>query len=209
MSSQLLISETADLLGLTPKALRHYEKLGLITPMRSGNGYRLYSANHVLRLLRIRRLQSLGLSLTQIKTLLDEKDDTQVWQTILTILLERVKAQIDALEQRREELEDLLADDDTDILAVTEKLPSHLQPAQEYLDRYLTGPQASLWAKEKQLDALLASSALDGYLAILSHWLVEPPVDVDARRVAPVHHSSVRLTGVMGQSGLAREEDQQ
>ncbi|NLX08420.1 MAG: MerR family transcriptional regulator [Chloroflexi bacterium] len=209
MSSRLLIHEAADLLGLTPKALRHYEKIGLISPNRSENGYRFYTADHILRLLRIRRLQSLGLSLAQIKQVLEEKDDTEVWQTILQLLLDQVEAQIDVLQQRRDELIDLLADGSIGILAVTEKeLPSDLQPAQEYLDRHLIGSQASLWAREKQLDALLASAAQDAYLAVLTQRLMEPPLAIGTRQVASAPHSYPCLQATRSWSSLARKEDQ-
>ena len=186
MSSQLFISEAADLLGLTPKALRHYEKIGLISPLRLENGYRVYTADHVLRLLRIRRLQSLGLTLTEIKSLLAEKDDRQVWRTILNMLLDQVDEQIGALEQRREDLERLLADDDTPIFAMTEDLPGDLQRAQEYLDQHMPAPQASLWAREQQVHALFASTGHDGYLTMLTRWLVE---GTGSRQVAPVQRS--------------------
>jgi DNA-binding transcriptional MerR regulator len=36
------ISELAQLCGVTPHALRHYEKLGLLKPARSAGGYRDY-----------------------------------------------------------------------------------------------------------------------------------------------------------------------
>jgi hypothetical protein len=39
---RLLIGEVAELLGITPKAIRHYEKLRLFEkPARSESGYRL------------------------------------------------------------------------------------------------------------------------------------------------------------------------
>ncbi len=178
MSSQLLISEIAELLGLTPKALRYYEKLSLIIPGRSENGYRVYTADHVLRLLRIQRLRSLGLSLTQIKTVLDEKSDAQVWQIILHALLDKVDGQIGALEQRREELERLIADGGSDILALPEELNATMKRAQEYLDHHLDGAQASLWAM--------------GTHFLLSQWLAEPPLQTIRSYHSPVHTFSPR-----------------
>lgn len=206
MSSELLISEASDLLGLTPKALRHYEKIGLIEPGRSENGYRVYTADHVLRLLRIRRLQSLGLSLMQIKTLLNDQADRS-WTAILTTLLEEVEAQIETLEQRRAELEDLLADENADLEAVTEVVPVDLQPAQEYLDQYLTGPQASLWAEEKHFDALLASSAFSSYLDVLRHWLGHAAAN-GIGQVGPVQAGIITPGNFvfMGQAGLTQED---
>ena len=71
MATQLHIGEVAKLLGITQKTIRHYHKVGLLAePPRSDGGYRLYTASDLLRLQRIRRLQALGLSLKQIKTLL-------------------------------------------------------------------------------------------------------------------------------------------
>ena len=68
---RLLIGEDAELLDITPKAIRHYEKLGLFEkPRRSEPGYRLYTADDLLRLHQIKRLRSLGLSLDRIKGIL-------------------------------------------------------------------------------------------------------------------------------------------
>ena len=59
----LTIGELARLAGVTPKAIRHYHKVGLLRePERSEAGYRLYGAEDLLRLGRVRRLAGLGLS---------------------------------------------------------------------------------------------------------------------------------------------------
>jgi len=43
MKTQLHIGEVAKLLGITPKTIRHYHKVGLLTePQRTESGYRLY-----------------------------------------------------------------------------------------------------------------------------------------------------------------------
>jgi hypothetical protein len=66
----LSIGEAARLVGVTTKkTIRHYEKVRLLgAPQRSEAGYRLYAAaDDLLRLQRVRRLQSLGLSLDRIK----------------------------------------------------------------------------------------------------------------------------------------------
>ncbi len=58
MRERLRIGEVAKLLGVTPKTLRHYEKVGLLRqPERTEAGYRLYCADDLLRLHRIKRLQ--------------------------------------------------------------------------------------------------------------------------------------------------------
>jgi DNA-binding transcriptional MerR regulator len=60
----------ANLTGVTEKALRHYERVGLLAPKRTGARYRRYSLGDLRRLERILALKSLGLPLQKIKTLL-------------------------------------------------------------------------------------------------------------------------------------------
>ena len=60
------IGELAVRSGLTPDALRYYERLGLLPPpQRSGGGYRLYEEATLDRLRFIRQAQSLGLTLRE------------------------------------------------------------------------------------------------------------------------------------------------
>ena len=57
----------AELAGTTIRAVRHYHELGLLPePHRTSNGYKQYEVTHLVRLMRIRRLTGLGLSLDQI-----------------------------------------------------------------------------------------------------------------------------------------------
>jgi len=65
------IQEFAALAGVTVKALRHYDRLGLLTPRRSGSGYRVYADRDLVRLQQILALKRLGFSLGQIETILD------------------------------------------------------------------------------------------------------------------------------------------
>jgi DNA-binding transcriptional MerR regulator len=111
MDSALRISEAARLLGVTPKTLRHYEKLGLIEPRRSDNEYRVYSAEEMLRLQRIRQLQTLGLSLRQIKTILDDEGNEELWTAVLETLLGNIDGEIERLEARKERIRELLTQD--------------------------------------------------------------------------------------------------
>ena len=68
-------SELAHLAGVSVRTLRHYRAIGLLPePPRRGNGYRTYDATHLLRLLRIRQLASLGFSLDQIGPMLNDLD---------------------------------------------------------------------------------------------------------------------------------------
>lgn len=61
------IAECAKLTGLTARALRVYEREGLIKPIRSANGWRLYTKEHLVRLNEIVALKGLGFTLAQIR----------------------------------------------------------------------------------------------------------------------------------------------
>ena len=61
------IGEIAALVGVTPRAVRHYHRLGLLPePVRRANGYREYDIRDAVLLARIRRLAELGLGLDEV-----------------------------------------------------------------------------------------------------------------------------------------------
>ncbi|NDL56819.1 HEAT repeat domain-containing protein [Phytoactinopolyspora mesophila] len=69
----MLIGEVARLSGVSARMLRHYESLGLVAPSgRTTAGYRVYSADDLRRLLYIESLRSLGLSLGDIRHVLED-----------------------------------------------------------------------------------------------------------------------------------------
>lgn len=71
----LRIAEVAELVGLTTRAIRYYEELGLLKPAaRSDGAYRLYDADDVERLRTIRRLRDdAGFSLAEVGQLLEDE----------------------------------------------------------------------------------------------------------------------------------------
>lgn len=71
MAKTYQVHEFAALAGVTPKALRHYDRLGLLKPQRSPAGYRVYGEKHLARLEQIVALRFLGLPLSEIKRVLD------------------------------------------------------------------------------------------------------------------------------------------
>jgi MerR family transcriptional regulator, copper efflux regulator len=70
-SPQLLrVGDLAKMTGKTVRAIHHYEELGLIEPVgRSKGHYRLFDAETPVRIRWIGKLQSLGLSLGDIRAL--------------------------------------------------------------------------------------------------------------------------------------------
>lgn len=59
-------SQVVRRLGISAKALRLYEQRGLVTPMRSAAGWRLYGPHEVDRVAEIAALRTLGFSLAQV-----------------------------------------------------------------------------------------------------------------------------------------------
>ena len=69
------IGELAEASGTTTKTLRFYEEAGLLpAPDRTLNGYRDYTAEALARLDFIRRSRTAGLTLAQIRQVLDIRD---------------------------------------------------------------------------------------------------------------------------------------
>ena len=70
--------ELADLAGVTVRTLRHYHQMDLLPePPRAENGYRSYGALDLVRVLRIKRLASLGMPLQQVKHMLESESSEQ------------------------------------------------------------------------------------------------------------------------------------
>lgn len=70
---RLSASECARRMGLSVRALRLYERYGLISPGRTGKQWRLYGADDIARLNEVLALKTLGLSLSSIANLLQGK----------------------------------------------------------------------------------------------------------------------------------------
>lgn len=66
-----VISVAAELSGLHPQTLRSYERLGLVTPGRTGGGGRRYSHRDIERLRMIAELTSAGVGVEGVRRLLD------------------------------------------------------------------------------------------------------------------------------------------
>lgn len=80
------IGQLAELAGLSPRTLRHYESIGLLSPGRSANGYRAYSAEDTKVLARVLAMKRCGLPLRTIRQLLQDSD-----ADILNVLKEHLR----------------------------------------------------------------------------------------------------------------------
>ncbi len=149
---RLRIGVVAELVGVTPKTLRHYEEIGLLKePERSESGYRLYSAEDLLRLHRVRKLRSLGLSLKRVGNVLGEADQERSLRDILGTLRAEVEAEMALLEERRRRIEAMLSGEEE-----TEASPS-FEKAMDLLGEHLSALGEQSLEQEKKLWSILDS----------------------------------------------------
>ncbi|WP_370248122.1 heat shock protein transcriptional repressor HspR [Nocardioides sp.] len=66
-----VISVAAELTGLHPQTLRTYERLGLVTPGRTGGGGRRYSLRDLERLRQIADLTAAGIGIEGVRRILE------------------------------------------------------------------------------------------------------------------------------------------
>lgn len=99
-------SELAALAGTTVKTIRHYHRIGLLAePERAANGYKRYRVTHLIRLLRIRRLADLGVSLADIGAMEESAGSAE---QIFRVLDEELAASIERQQRMRAELANIL-----------------------------------------------------------------------------------------------------
>jgi DNA-binding transcriptional MerR regulator len=96
------IGEFSRLARVSVKALRHYDRLGLLEPSYTDplNGYRYYSSGQLPRLNGILALKDLGFSLEQVSILLDEDLSPTQIRTMLEAKRDEVGQSV-AAEHRR------------------------------------------------------------------------------------------------------------
>jgi DNA-binding transcriptional MerR regulator len=109
----LTIGNVAEKVGIRPSAIRYYETEGIVRPaLRAANGYRFYNADAVRTLLFVKRAQALGITLKEIKPLLNlathgQQPCSHVKQ-VARRHLNQVSQKIRELELLRQELHALL-----------------------------------------------------------------------------------------------------
>lgn len=95
----MLIGQVSELTGATRKAIRHYESIGLMpTQTRSGN-YRIYSDHDVMVISMIRRAQTLGFSLNELKDIVSKKLIDEALPMVLEQDMEALQSKVKNLSQ--------------------------------------------------------------------------------------------------------------
>ena len=95
------IGEMARASGMTVRALRHYDEIGLLAARTdAASGHRRYTEHDVRRLYRVRALRTLGLSLEEIAGVLaDSEGDLAAMRDLLTAQLRGLEAHAVRIQQ--------------------------------------------------------------------------------------------------------------
>lgn len=131
----------------TPRALRFYEDKGLLTPARDGMN-RVYSYKDRARLILILRGKRVGLSLQEIREILELYGEEEEVMAQNAHSLKKFKEKIVVLEQQREDIDGAIAE---------------LHEACSRLERHLSDKRPDLLPKAAEFDQMLRSR-LDGHL---------------------------------------------
>lgn len=95
------VAELAERAGISARALRHYDRIGLLRPDRVGsNGYRFYGSAAVARLQRILLLRDTGMALIHIAGVLDAQETPIAEVEALEAHLKRLAADRETLDRR-------------------------------------------------------------------------------------------------------------
>lgn len=103
------IAQVAQEFGITHRAVRHYEDLGLVTPERRGT-VRVFHPRDRIRLQLVLRGKRLGFPLEEIRRIVDMYDEQPGEAGQLRYLLAQIGDRRAELEQRRQDVEAALAE---------------------------------------------------------------------------------------------------
>lgn len=99
------IRDVAEMLGISIRAIRFYEQKGLFAPRRDGR-FRVYNQTEIEQLRVVQNFRSIGLTIREIKLLLEELDRTAedrksvVTRRVLEKRLSEIALDVDALKQQ-------------------------------------------------------------------------------------------------------------
>lgn len=118
----LTIGQLASYAGVTIRAVRHYHRVGLLPEAeRDASGYRVYRADAVVRLIRIRTLAEAGVPLARVHELLDA--DAATFAHATREIDRDLRARIRDLQEHRRRIAQLASGDS---LAVPDEVAEYL-----------------------------------------------------------------------------------
>jgi DNA-binding transcriptional MerR regulator len=103
------IGEVAARTGTATSALRYYEQLGLVRPLRRDAGRRRYAPAAIKRVGVVILLQELGFTLREVRSFLDSPSSAPVWRKLAARKLEDLDRQIKKAQAARNAIEHALS----------------------------------------------------------------------------------------------------
>ncbi|MGN1420116.1 MAG: MerR family transcriptional regulator [Eubacterium sp.] len=129
------INELEKMLGLSKANIRFYESEGLITPKRTENGYRDYSADDVKLLKKIIVYRKLGISISEIKAVLNrEKALNEAVVSSINNMKRNIESQNVAIEICEEIRDKNVADCDFDTDYFWEEINSREEKGERFVE---------------------------------------------------------------------------
>lgn len=104
----LTVGRTAELVGVSVRTLHHWDEIGLVSPTeRTWSDYRVYQAADIERIQQVLLHRELGLSLAEVRAVLDDPDTDVVAQldrqrAVLSERLDRLRRMIAAVDRMKE-----------------------------------------------------------------------------------------------------------
>ena len=158
-------AETAHRFGVSIKALRLYERRGLLKPLRSEAGWRTYGPNQIVRLHQILALKGLGLSLASIGQLLSSADTLETVLGLQDQALvqegRRIARALALIRKARTKLKtgQTLSIDDLATLSKETSMPSKLTRPTLFHPAFV--PHQHKYFRPEELDALASQEDFD------------------------------------------------
>lgn len=107
------IGDVAKASGVPAKTIRYYEEIGLIRPLRGGNGYRAFRETDVHKLAFLGRARALGFPISDCRNLLQlYEDDSRTSAEVKEIAqehLQEIEGKIRDLDEMRATLANLIS----------------------------------------------------------------------------------------------------
>jgi DNA-binding transcriptional MerR regulator len=122
----ITIGQLAAYAGVTIKAVRHYHKRGLLEePSRDSSGYRRYTAEHAIELIKIKTLAEAGVPLARIKELI--ATDPEHFATAISEIDRSLKRRGEELARTRKRISHLNGGDRLFVSAEVADFLDHLR----------------------------------------------------------------------------------
>ena len=215
------VTQIADLAGTTPRAVRHYHRLGLLDIPPTVRGRREYGVEHLARLLRIRWLADGGLSLRQVAEILDsdpapaESADSagppgpvgsandahrQVVLRDLRAARGTIEAQRRSLDEQARRVDELIARVEAgEALAPVPAALTRFYDAIEARVRALGGDLRALRTERQMMQILGSLGMVPASVVPFVEAFDDAEIDMCARQIIGFSH----LTRLHGQEGVA------